>query len=136
MFCYCAESRRLARLLTACYDTSLAPAGLSAAQFEVLSTLREMEQASGRALAEQLAVDPTTLSRNLKALLTDKLVSACKSTMDARRTAYSLTVRGVTRLQAAEPLWKQAHAATRKASGDSADSMQQALQTMTARLRA
>ena len=133
MFCYCAESRRLARLLTTRYDASLAPAGLSAAQFELLSTLREMERVSGRALAAQLAVDPTTLSRNLKALLADKLVGACKSTIDARQTNYSLTARGAKRLQAAEPLWKQAHAATGKAVGD-AEHTQHTLQSLTANL--
>lgn len=136
MFCYCAESRRLARLLTARYDAVLAEAGVSVAQFEVLSTLREMERVNGRALADQLAVDPTTLSRNLKVLVTEKLVAARRSGVDARQTDYSLTARGLKRLELAGPLWHQAHAATRKAVGPDAETLQHTLQSTSERLRA
>lgn len=136
MFCYCAESRRLARLLTARYDAALAKAGLSVAQFEVLSTLREMERVNGRTLAEQLAVDPTTLSRNLKVLVTDKLVAARRSSVDARQTDYCLTARGRKRLEVAGSLWHQAHADTRKEMGADADAVQRTLQSTSERLRA
>ena len=135
MFCYCAESRRLARLLTARYDKQLAEADLSVAQFEVLNVIGAMEQVNGRALAEQLAVDPTTSSRNLKTLVTDKHVRARKSTTDGRQLDYSLTAKGLKRLEVARPLWEQAHAATMADLGTQADPTLQTLQAMTERLR-
>ena len=135
MFCYCAESRRAARLLTARYDCALAGAGLSASQFELLSVISGRKVSSAVRLAEALAIDATTLSRNLRSLVTAKLVRACKSKQDARQMLYSLTNAGERRLSAAEPLWTQAHRSTFEQLGLLADPAKAALQGMNAALR-
>ncbi len=131
MFCYCAESRRAARLLTARYDQHLAGTGLSSAQFELLSVLQAQQQANGRALAEVLVVDPTTLSRNLKGLCASRLVHARRSREDARQIVYALTAKGLHRLEAAKPAWLEAHRLTLHELGDQAASVRAALQGMT-----
>ena len=136
MFCYCAESRRAARLLTARYDQHLAGTGLSSAQFEVLSVLQAETQVNGRALSDLLAVDPTTLSRNLKALCALKFVHARKSTADGRQKVYALTAKGLRQLEAAKPAWLTAHRVMLDELGAQAAPVRAALQDLAGRLRA
>ena len=122
MFCYCAEARRLARSLTARYDRHLKAAGLTAAQFEVLSVVKARETSTGRDLANLLHVDPTTLSRNLKPLCVGGVVKATRSQGDARQMLYSLTAKGTALLEAAQPLWQGAHRETEQMLGTSVQS--------------
>jgi DNA-binding MarR family transcriptional regulator len=130
MFCYCAQSRRLARTLTARYDAALAKAGLTAAQFETLSVLEAITPSSGRALAQHLALDKTTLSRNLKPLLEAGLIRAAQDDNDARSVLYSLTATGRRRLSRATVLWHQVHQSTLSALGKDAPAAERLLQRM------
>ncbi len=130
MFCYCAQSRRLARLLTARYDAALSGSGLTAAQFETLSVMQALGESSGRALAERLDLDKTTLSRNLKALIDAKLIAAHRSEEDARQILHKLTAKGAQRLAKAMPLWQQAHDASLGLLGSYAAPAERALQRM------
>ena len=136
MFCYCAQTRRLARLLAARYDEALAPAGLTAAQFELLSTLGNAGPVHGRALADLLAVDTTTLSRNLKAMMVAGLVQAAASKADARQLLYAPTTQGGQRLRKALPLWQAVHDSTAKQLGEDAKSTRKTLQRMSESLLA
>ena len=108
--CLCANTRRAARLLTLHYDAELGKAGLSAAQFELLSLLSYGER-NGRGIAAALALDTTTVSRNLKPLLADGLVAASNAPDDARLLLYRLTAAGKARLRKAQPLWQRAQTA-------------------------
>ena len=135
MFCFCAESRRAARLLTARYDRYLFGAGVTAAQFEVLSVLSAMKKVHGRALAQALAIDPATLSRNLALLYRDGLVRPLPSKEDARQTLYKLTQEGYRRLNAAKPLWQEAHRIVEAELGEAREPVQSALLVLTAALR-
>lgn len=60
--------RRTGRAITQAYDRALAPAGITGAQFSVLNALFLLQQPSMGRLAEVLATDRTTLTRNLKLL--------------------------------------------------------------------
>lgn len=131
MFCFCAQSRRLARTLTARYDAALSAAGLTAAQFETLSVLSALGPSSGRALAETLALDKTTLSRNLKPLLGSGWIEARRGEDDARNVIYTLSTAGRKKLARAMPLWQQAHKATETMLGSQADASQRTLQRIT-----
>lgn len=134
MFCYCAASRRLSRSLTARYDAALTTAGLTAAQFETLSTLSVLGPSSGRVLAQQLALDKTTLSRNLKALVESSLVETARGE-DARSVIYMLSNAGRKRLAKAMPLWQGAHDASLAMLGSQAAASQRALERMNLSLR-
>ena len=136
MFCYCAESRRAARLLTARYDALLVEAGLTSAQFELMQVIASFGRLHGRALAEFLAVDPATLSRNLKVLIAAKWVRSQRDKGDRRQTMYSLTPGGEERLAMARPLWLKAHRATLKEFGRQSGPLRHALEGMTSLLRA
>lgn len=134
MFCYCAEARRVSRLLTAKYDAALAPAELTSAQFETLNVLQAMERCSGRVLAQKLAVDKTTLSRNLRGMIEAGLVLARGAREDARQMDYSLTAAGRRKLAKAQPLWLAVHEETSQELGSHAAFTQKVLQRMTAAL--
>lgn len=134
MFCYCAEARRVSRLLTARYDAALAPAGLTAAQFETLGVVKALEPCSGRVLAERLAVDKTTLSRNLRSMMDAGWIAAAASKGDARQMEYTLTTAGRKTLAKAMPLWQTVHEATTEQLGVHAASSQRTLERMTAAL--
>ncbi len=135
IFCYCAESRRAARLLTARYDAHLAAAGVTSAQFELMQVIASAKNPHGRALADLLAVDPATLSRNLKVLVASKWVRAQRDKDDNRQTRYSLTSAGDERLLLARPLWQRAHRATQEAFGAEGEAVRRSLGTVTATLR-
>ncbi len=134
MFCYCAEARRVSRLLTAKYDAALAPAELTSAQFETLSVLHAMQHCSGRVLAQKLAVDKTTLSRNLRSMIEAGLVMSKGSAEDARQMDYSLTAAGRKKLVKAQPLWHALHEETNRQLGSHAASAQKVLRRMAAAL--
>ena len=134
MFCYCAASRRLSRLLTARYDAALSAVGLTAAQFETLSRLSALGPSSGRVLAEQLALDKTTLSRNLKTLVGSGLVEAASGD-DARSVVYALSNAGRKRLAKAMPLWRASHDASLAMLDSQAVASQRALERMNLSLR-
>lgn len=117
MICLCAGTRRAARLLTQMYGEALRPVNLTAAQFELLATLGCRGGISQSALADELAVDQTTLSRNLKPLLVRSLIQGATSSNDRRRTTYTLTERGDELMAAAMPLWGAVHAEMRRRLG-------------------
>ncbi len=106
--CTCANLRKTSRVITQLYDEFLAPSGLLATQFALLGAIGTSGSVALTPLAEQLAMDPTTLARNLKPLQCDGLVEISKGT-DRRTRILRLTRRGETALVKAFPLWQQAN---------------------------
>ena len=66
------------------------------------------------ALAERTGLDQSTLSRNLRGLEAAGLVEIAIAEDDQRRRAVWLTEEGARRLEAAIPVWREAHAALAK----------------------
>jgi DNA-binding MarR family transcriptional regulator len=108
MQCYCAAARRVARRLTRMFEAALEPAGMSPAQFELLSYLQARAGASQTEVAEALDLDQTTLSRNLRGLVTRRWVESAAGVQDRRLAVYRLSADGVSALRAALPLWQRA----------------------------
>jgi len=104
--CLCFASRRAARLLTRVYDRALAPSGLRATQFSVLIGLERAISIPLTAFAERMALDRTTLTRNLAALRRDGLVRIGNAA-DGRIRMVSATPKGRRALAVAYPLWKR-----------------------------
>ncbi len=104
--CACTRVRRTGRALTRLYDEALAPSGLRVTQYAVLATLgRSGPIAVGR-LAEELALDRTTLTRALGPLQREGLVRVDQGE-DRRRRLVRLTEAGGETLERARPLWRQ-----------------------------
>ena len=107
--CTCLNLRKAARLVTQRYDDALRPAGILATQFSLLTVSLSHAPATIHDLAEVLAVDRTTLTRNLRPLQRDGLVRQTRG--DDRRTRHiSVTPKGRRVLERAYPLWSAAQA--------------------------
>lgn len=107
--CACFALRRAARAVTRHFNATLAPGGLTATQFMVLAALR-VKTTTIVELAESLAMDPSTLSRNLGPLVRRALVER-RPGEDRRERAVALTALGRSTLGRSYPLWIAAQSA-------------------------
>jgi DNA-binding MarR family transcriptional regulator len=93
------------RIVTRHYDSALAPIGLSTSSYSILSrTSREGPLPLG-ALAARLAMDRTTLSRELAPLVDAGLVEAEPDEHDRRKRIVALTDDGAALVKEARPRW-------------------------------
>ena len=109
--CLCFRARRVARALTRMYDEALRPLGIQATQLTLLNAVAmtgEQGAAMGR-LADVLAMDATTLSRNLRPLQRAGLVEIEPLPADRRVRLARLAPAGQRLVAEALPLWRQAH---------------------------
>lgn len=131
--CTCAGLRRTTRRITQLYDHALAPVGLTANQFSLLSYLygAEMMKAGGlsiKTLADRLGMDPSTLTRNLKPLASKGLVADRADPDDGRARLVMITALGRSKLEAAVPHWRRAQSAlNEKLGGDAAKKLRNLL---------
>src|SRR5215216_8009063 len=109
--CACANLRKAARALTQVFDEALAPSGLRATQFTLLVTSRLSGESTINELAERMAMDRTTLSRNLKPLVRSGLLEV-RPGEDGRTRLVRVTPAGEHALEEAYPLWQQAQRET------------------------
>ena len=107
--CACANLRRATRMVTQAYDSALRPVGLRASQFTMLSVLAKRGQLRQSQFAKILAMDGTTLTRNLRPLLKHDWIEIGRDD-DQRVRLISITGRGQRVLDDAVPLWRQAQA--------------------------
>ena len=115
--CACANLRKAARAVTQLFDAALAPSGLKATQFTLLVTTRLTGESTINELAERMAMDRTTLSRNLKPLVRSGLLEM-QPGEDGRTRLVRLTPAGEQALEEAYPLWQQAQQETISALGE------------------
>lgn len=104
--CTCFRLRRLTRRVTQRYDKALAPVGLRVTQFSLLAAMHRDEGCTITGLARAMAMDRTTLQRNLR-----PLQQAGYLTVDAgdsgNTRAVCLTDAGRDAFQRARPLWRK-----------------------------
>jgi DNA-binding MarR family transcriptional regulator len=108
--CNCFVVRSAARHVTQLYDQFLAPVGLHVTQFSILAKLKRRGPLMINALAKDMVMDRTTLSRNVLPLERDGLVKIEASASDGRAKELHLTKAGDKRLQAGREAWAQAQA--------------------------
>jgi len=108
--CNCFMVRSAARHVTQLYDQTLAPVGLHVTQFSILAKLKRLGPLTINALAKDMIMDRTTLSRNVLPLERDGLIKIEASAADARAKELHLTKPGEKRLQAGREAWVQAQA--------------------------
>ena len=85
--------RKAARAVTAIYDRSLAPVGITSTQFSIMIALAYYPEHSMSALSKFLVMDRTTLTKNLKPLMREKLIEPAAGE-DRRQRLLSLTDKG------------------------------------------
>ena len=96
--------------MTAVYDAHLRPAGIRSTQLTLLATIDLTQPVPVQALAEQMMMDRTTLTRGLAVLAKNGWVAMSPDRKDKRVRLIELTGEGVLALREAYPLWQQAQA--------------------------
>src|SRR5258708_11912763 len=99
--------RRDARAVTRFYDQALEPCGIRSTQFTILVGVAKTQPTSISALANVLVIDNTTLTRSLRLLKKQGLVSV--SERGAKRQRFlRLTPKGERTLAESLPVWRAA----------------------------
>ncbi len=84
------------------------PSGVLPTQFTLLVATRALGPVAISKMAEVLVIDRTTLTRNLKPLEREGLLSVVPGKEDQRSREVSLTSKGLKRLEQTLPLWQEA----------------------------
>jgi len=110
--CACHRVRTAARAVTRAYDEALRPVGLRATQLSVLIAAAVDNALSITALANLMGMDRSTLTRNLRPLEAEGLITIGREGWRRSRT-LEITKKGRSRLRDAMPLWEKAQRALR-----------------------
>ncbi|TAG82462.1 MAG: MarR family transcriptional regulator [Betaproteobacteria bacterium] len=102
--------RSLLRRVSVVYEREMASTGLKTTQYSVLTHIEKLAPITQAALAIEMGMDSSTLSRNLKPLVASGWV-AIESGEDARSHTLSLTKAGVAKRAEAKRAWKRAQLA-------------------------
>ena len=115
--CACHKVRMAARAVTRAYDDALRPVGLRSTQFSLLVAVAIDGAMSITSLANFLGMDRSTLTRNLRPLVDDALISIGLEGWRRSRT-IEITKKGRARLREALPHWKRAQGTLKQKLGD------------------
>ena len=116
--CLCQNVRRAARAISRMFDEALAPIGIKSSQFNILIAIAARESSSAAEISSLLAMDRTTLSRNLKPLRTAGYLT-CAGGAGRRADSVTLTATGENLLARAAPLWRTAQSGLTQRLGSS-----------------
>lgn len=105
--CTSSNLRKAARAVTQFYDDSLKSSGLKSTQFSLLAAASVAGTMPITRLAEEMAMDRTTLTRNLKPLETEGLLQI-EPGEDRRVRNVTVTPEGEAALERAAPMWRAA----------------------------
>lgn len=118
--CLCLAARRASRVITREFDQALRAHGLRATQFTLLAALDLAGPLSISALADLLAADRTTITRNLDVVRKHGLVTVRTADGDARSRLATITPSGKSRLDDAMDTWRNVQHALSDTLGEAA----------------
>ncbi|MBV8358740.1 MAG: winged helix-turn-helix transcriptional regulator, partial [Deltaproteobacteria bacterium] len=101
-------ARLLSRVITAVYDDALADIGLKVSQFSVLSAIANREDTRPAELAKFLAMDESTLSRNVTRMCARGWLKLETGDGDRRSHQIAVTEKGMALLRKSYPAWQKA----------------------------
>ncbi|MCK1547960.1 MarR family transcriptional regulator [Bradyrhizobium sp. 177] len=116
--CNCNQVRRAARRLSRYYDLALAPTGLKATQYGLLSYLVTSGPMTMARLAKLMSMDRATTGHNLRPLVRDGFVEISVGETDRRERIVTVTKLGHRTHTRALAAWRLAQAAFEKAVGE------------------
>src|ERR1700742_1899315 len=108
--CHCLALRSAARHVTQLYDGFLAEAGLTSTQFSIMAKLKRKGCLAINALAKDMVMDRSTLTRNMQPLERDGLIAISASATDRRSKEIRLSKAGEKRIEAGLKAWAKAQA--------------------------
>src|SRR5262245_12822810 len=105
---YCASFniRRAARTVTSLYDAAMQRAGLGSASFTILVGIAKSEPVAIGVLAKTLAIDPTTMTRNLGRMEKHGFLTVSARSLKRQRFVTLLPA-GRKALERCMPFWRQ-----------------------------
>lgn len=118
--CLCLHVRKASRAITQVFDLHLASTGLKATQINLLMAVNALKSPTIGALADALATDSTTLTRTLKPLVRDGLLTQSTDSKDRRSKRIALSSEGLSALDLAMPAWQAAQSAVASHLGSAA----------------
>lgn len=107
-YCYNLAMRKSTRLITQFYEERLSAVGLKVGQFSILRAVNYRQKTTNKELQHILVLDQTTLSRAIKPLIRDGLLTITADESDLRSKIISLSPEGKKTYQKALPLWQDA----------------------------
>jgi DNA-binding MarR family transcriptional regulator len=107
--CLCFRVQRASRIIGRRFDEALRPVGLTNWQFSLLMALNRPSPLTVNGLAEELGMDRTTTTKNLRPLERRGLLEIRQDRADARVRRIVLTDAGRTLLARAFPHWRAAN---------------------------
>lgn len=105
--CIGGRVRMLNRMITAIYDEALASVGLKTSQFNVLVAAVNREESRPAELAKVLAMDESTLSRNVERMCAKGWLRL-EPDEDRRSHLIKATERGLALIRKSYPAWQRA----------------------------
>lgn len=106
--CVLMRTRLISRVMTAIYDEALRPFGIGSPQFALLVIIGSMEPATRAEIGRRLHQDRSTLTRNLKLILSEGWAEEAQDEAGGRRKPIMLTIAGKRLLRSAAPVWRVA----------------------------
>jgi DNA-binding MarR family transcriptional regulator len=116
--CLLSRARVLNRVLTGIYDDELRAFGLKATQLNLLVVVARIGPVRRIDIGDRLHLDPSTLTRNLKIMLTNDWVEEIRDGEDGRGSPLQVTAKGRDLLHQIVPSWRKAQDRTQKLIGD------------------
>ena len=111
--CLVLNTRMAARAITRRADRKLRPFGVTAAQFTIMTSLQSRPGLSVTEMAESIAMDRTTLSRNLDLLEAKGVVASTRPSRGNGRVC-ALTGEGQELVAQMLPVWRESQAELRE----------------------
>ncbi len=109
--CLATRVRQLSRIVTRVYDDAMRPLGITASQYTLLAQLASRDGITAVEIGQDLDIEKSTLSRNLKRLLA--LGHIIMDPPAGRRgRGLHLTPKGQVVLKDAFPVWQEAQRKT------------------------
>lgn len=137
--CVNAKLRGLHRMLNAIYMEKFKPWGIQGSMMSILFIIGKKNSINQKTLADMLVLDPSTMSRDIKKLVTKGWVKAEKGE-DPRNSELYLTPTGYTVIEEIAPVWEamhhKVHALLGNFSVQQIDTITEAIRRETVNLRA
>ncbi|MEO1207442.1 MAG: MarR family winged helix-turn-helix transcriptional regulator [Pseudomonadota bacterium] len=105
--CLATRVRQLSRIITRVYDDAMRPLGITASQYTLLAQLASRDGITAVEIGQELDIEKSTLSRNLKRLLALDMI-IMDPPAGRRGRGLHLTPRGQATLRQAYPIWQDA----------------------------
>ncbi len=119
--CMALRARRMSRIITRIYDEALRPIGLTASQFTLLTQVAQQNGVTAAEIGFDLDIEKSTLSRNLKRLVSLKMIDM-DPPAGRRGRGLHLTASGEKAIQSAFPIWRLTQERVEGAMGDESTS--------------